>query len=51
MSTLKILKSDHELFSLAVREALAQMTFEPAQVGGRNVKQLMLSPFQFSLSK
>lgn len=51
MSTLKVLKSDHELFTQAVRDAVAQMKFDPAIVGGRKVKQLMQSPFQFSLAR
>ena len=51
MSTLKVLKSDHELFTKAVRDAVAQMKFDPAIVGGRKVKQLMQSPFQFSLAR
>jgi len=51
MSSLKVLRSSHVLFTQAVREALAQMTFEPAEIDGRKVKQLMQTPFQFSLSK
>ena len=51
MSSLKVLRSSHDLFTQAVREALAQMTFDPAEIDGRKVKQLMQTPFQFSLSK
>jgi hypothetical protein len=31
-----------------VREAVADMTFEPAQVGGQKVKQLVQLPFKFA---
>jgi protein TonB len=47
----KVLKSSHELFTAAVREALPRMRFLPAEVGGRKVKQLVQQPFQFALSK
>lgn len=51
MGSFKVLKSDHPDFTQAVKEALAAMTFEPAQVKGRAVKQLLQQPFQFSLSR
>ena len=51
MDSFKVLKSDHDLFTQAVKAALADMKFLPAQVGGRAVKQLVQAPFQFSLSK
>jgi protein TonB len=47
----KVLKSSHELFTQAVRQALPNMKFLPAEVGGRKVKQLVQQPFQFALSK
>jgi protein TonB len=47
----KVLKSSHELFTAAVKSALPQMKFYPAEVGGRKVKQLVQQPFTFSLSK
>jgi len=47
----KVLKSSHELFTQAVRQALPNMKFLPAEVGGRRVKQLVQQPFQFALSK
>jgi len=49
-STLKVLRSTHELFSDAVREALPQLMFSPATVGDRKVKQLVQMPFQFNLA-
>jgi protein TonB len=51
VTTLKVLKSTHELFTQAVQNALPAMRFNPAQVGGRPVKQLVQMPFAFSLTK
>jgi protein TonB len=51
VSSLKILKSTHELFSAAVRTALPSMRFLPAEVGGRKVKQLVQQPFVFNIIK
>lgn len=51
LSTFKVLKSSHDLFTNAVRAALSNMRFYAAEVGGRKVKQLVQMPFQFSLSK
>jgi len=48
--SLKIISSDNELFSAAVRSALPRMRFRPAEVGGRKVRQLVEQPFQFSLN-
>jgi len=50
-NTLKILKSSHDLFIQSVKNALPQMKFIPAEVGGRKVKQLVQQPFTFSISK
>ena len=47
----KVLKSSHDLFTAAVRSALPNMRFYPAEVGGRKVKQLVQQPFTFSLQK
>jgi TonB family protein len=49
-STIKIVKSDHAEFSAAVRATLAEMRYEPAMVGDRAVRQLVQSPFEFSLA-
>jgi TonB family protein len=51
MSTFKVLKSTHELFTAAVEKALPTMRFHPALVGGQPVKQFTQMPFQFSLAK
>jgi len=50
-NSLKILKSSHDLFVQSVRNALPQMRFIPAEVGGRKVKQLVQQPFTFSIAK
>ncbi|HEY7394815.1 MAG TPA: TonB family protein [Gemmatimonadaceae bacterium] len=51
MREFKVLKSTHDLFTAAVKSALPQMKFYPAEVGGKKVKQLVQMPFQFSLTK
>ncbi len=51
MSTFKVLKTDNELFSIAVKNALARMRFLPAEVGGKKVKQLVQQPYGFTLNK
>jgi TonB family protein len=50
MRTVKVLKSSHDAFTAAVLEALPDMRFFPALVGGHKVKQLVQMPFQFNLS-
>ncbi|MEP6730905.1 MAG: TonB family protein [bacterium] len=47
----KVLKSDHELFTQAVQTALPSMRFQPAEIGGLKVRQVVQQPFTFSLSK
>ena len=51
MSQFKVLKSSHDLFTNSVRQALAQMRFYPAEIGGRKVKQLVQQPFNFTLTR
>jgi TonB family protein len=51
MDSFKVLKSSHDLFTAAVKNALPNMRFHAAEVGGKAVKQLVQMPFQFSLSK
>src|SRR5688500_12836470 len=50
MSTFKILKSSHDLFTNSVRSVLPNMRFYAAEIGGRKVKQLVQMPFQFTLT-
>lgn len=49
LSTFKVVKSDHESFTNSVRDALPEMRFLPAQIGGRKVRQLVQQPFMFDL--
>ncbi len=51
IASFRVLKSDDPLMEAAVREALPTMTFVPAKIGGRRVKQLVQQPFTFSLSR
>jgi periplasmic protein TonB len=51
MSTFKVLKSSHELFTQSVRNVLPNMRFYPAEIGGRKVKQMVQQPFTFALTK
>lgn len=51
MSTFEIIRSDHDLFSHAVRTGLEKSKFLPAEVNGVKVRQLVHFPFQFSLAR
>jgi TonB family protein len=51
MSTFKVLKESSSMFTAAVKSALPNMRFYPAEVGGRHVKQVVQMPFQFNLSR
>ncbi len=51
LESCKVLKSSHELFSWAVKQALPAMRFQPAMVGGRKVRQLVQKPYLFSLTQ
>ena len=46
--TLRVIKSDHELFTQSVAEALPTMRFEAAEVRGSKVKQMISQTFTFS---
>ena len=46
--SLHVLKSSHELFTQSLRDALPQMRFLPAEVGGAKVRQLVQEPFIFT---
>jgi len=50
VSTFKALKTHHELFTKAVKDALPSLLFTPASIGGRKVAQLVQMPFVFSLA-
>jgi len=51
MSTFKVLKSSHDLFTSSVRQHLAISRYYPAEIGGRKVKQLVQQPFNFTLTR
>jgi protein TonB len=51
VSTFKVVKSSHELFTQSVRNALPNMRYQPAMVGDRAVRQLVQSPFTYSIRK
>ena len=50
-STFKVIETSHDLFSTAVKNALPRMRFQPAEVGGRKVKQLVQQAFAFAIGK
>jgi protein TonB len=51
LGSLRFTRSDNALFEAAVRDALANLRFVPAEVGGRKVRQLVQMPFVFRLSR
>lgn len=51
IGTFKVLKASHDLFASAVKNALPNMRFIPAEVGNRKVKQLVQQPFVFGIQK
>jgi TonB family protein len=48
-SSFKVLNSTHKLFASAVRSALPNMNFVPAEVGGKKVSELVQQPFFFDV--
>lgn len=49
LDSFSALRSDHPLFTAAVKAALVRMHFMPAEIGGRRVAQLVQQSFQFQL--
>lgn len=49
VASLKVLRSDHDLFTDAVKSALPDMRFQAARVGARHVKQLVQVFFRFRI--
>ena len=47
--TIRLLQSDHEQFSAAVRTVMSRLRFLPAEVRGRRVRQLVRLPFRFDV--
>jgi len=51
MESFKVLKSSDAEFSESVRRAVTKMSFYPAEIAGKKVKQLVQQPFLFVASK
>lgn len=51
LSTFNVLRSDHQLFTNAVRQALETAQYRAAEVGGRRVAQVVQQPFIFALDR
>lgn len=47
----RILRSTHPLFTAAVREAIVQAQFIPAELHGVKVRQLVQAPFVFNIPR
>ena len=51
MASFKVIRTTHELFATAVKNALPRMRFIPAEVGDKKVRQLVQQPFSFAITK
>jgi len=51
MSSVSIVSSTHDLFTRAVRDALPEFLFKPAESGGRRLRALAEMPFEFQIRK
>ncbi|MBK6485611.1 MAG: TonB family protein [Gemmatimonadetes bacterium] len=49
--SIQLSAGSHALFGQSVREALGRMRFDPAESGGRSVRQLVQQSFTFSLTR
>ena len=49
-TTFHVLKSTHDLFTLAVKDVVFRYKFQPAELDGQRVKQLVQMPFDFRTS-
>ncbi|MDB4891493.1 MAG: TonB family protein [Gemmatimonadetes bacterium] len=49
-STIEVVRATHPLFALAVRQAVPQMMFSPASMGGRHVRQAVEQNFEFRIT-
>jgi TonB family protein len=50
-STFEVLRAEHAAFAEAVRQALSSARYQPAEVGGRAVDQVVQQPFVFALER
>ena len=48
--TFKVLRTTHDLFAQAVKDALPEMRFAPATIRGKPVRQLVQAPFNFTIT-
>lgn len=51
MQSFKVVRSQHDLFTIAVKTAVTEFRYAPAEIEGRKVKQLVQQPFNFALAK
>ena len=51
VDSVRFVRSDNVLFEESVRNVLQRMRFAPAQIAGRNVRQLVRMPFVFTLGR
>lgn len=49
--SIRVVRSENDLFRDAVKVALGRMRFTPAEVGGKKVSQLVQMPFVFTLNR
>jgi len=50
MTSYKVLRSSHELFTNAVHDAVEKTTYQPAELNGKKVRQLVQQPFAFAIA-
>jgi protein TonB len=48
MDSFKVLRSNDNSFSDAVKKAVSQTTYLPAELQGRKVRQLVQQPYKFA---
>jgi len=51
MDTFKAIKSNDDQFTQSVKRAVSRMSFYPAEIRGKKVKQLVQQPFSFVASR
>jgi periplasmic protein TonB len=51
LGTFKVIRTSHDLFASAVKNALPRMRFIPAETTGGKVRQLVQQPYSFSIVK
>ncbi|NUO64865.1 MAG: hypothetical protein HOQ11_08075 [Gemmatimonadaceae bacterium] len=49
MNTFRVLESTHPDFVAAIRKALPGLTYYPAEIGGKPVRQVVQQPFTFAI--